>query len=348
MKIAFVVNDVHTELATYTTTRLAMAAVNLGHQSYTFGVGDFICAADGSVHALGRRARGKSYKSLDKFLAELQSTEHDAEQVNLDEFDVVMLRNDPSTDAIERPWAQSSGILFGQLVANRGVMVLNDPNNLARAINKTYFQQFPEEIRPKTFISRNVEELKQFIGEQHDKVVLKPLQGSGGKNVFLVGEDERANLNQMLDAVLRDGYCVAQEYLPAAAKGDVRLFVMNGRPLARDGKFAAFRRVNKTGDARSNMHTGGESEPVEVTDKMLRMVEIVRPKLVNDGMFLVGLDIVADKLIEINVFSPGGLGSSSQFAGLDFSQVVIEDLERKVEYRKYYDGRMQNNELATL
>jgi glutathione synthase len=348
MKIAFVVNDVQTELATYTTTRLAMAAVNLGHKSYTFGVGDFICAADGSVHALARRVRGKSYKSLDKFLAELQSSEHDPDHINLDELDVVMLRNDPSTDAIERPWAQSSGILFGQLVANRGTMVVNDPENLARAINKTYFQQFPEEIRPKTLIGRSADELKRWIVEQHGKVVIKPLQGSGGKNVFLVGEDERANLNQMLDAVLRDGYCVAQEYLPAASKGDVRLFVMNGRPLERDGKYAAFRRINKTGDARSNMHTGGESEPVDVTDKMLRMVEIVRPKLISDGMFLVGLDIVADKLIEINVFSPGGLGSSSQFAGLDFSHVVIEDLERKVEYRRYYDGRMRNHELATL
>jgi glutathione synthase len=348
MKIAFVVNDVQTELATYTTTRLAMAATNRGHKCYMFGVGDFICTCEGAIHALVRTVRAKSFKSLDKYLAELLSPDHDPERVNLDEFDVVMLRNDPSADAQERPWAQSSGILFGQLVANRGVMVLNDPENLARAINKTYFQQFPEEVRPKTCISRSVEELKRFIGEQHDKVVIKPLQGSGGKNVFLVGEDERANLNQMLDAVLRDGYCVAQEYLPAAAKGDVRLFAMNGRPLERNGKFAAFRRINKSGDARSNMHTGGESEPVEVTDKMLRLVEIVRPKLVNDGMFLVGLDIVDDKLIEINVFSPGGLGSSSQFAGVDFAQVVVEDLERKVEHRKYYNGRMPNDELATF
>jgi glutathione synthase len=193
-----------------------------------------------------------------------------------------------------------------------------------------------------------VDELKRFIEEQHDRVVIKPLQGSGGKNVFLVGPEERANLNQMLDAVLRDGYCVAQEYLPAAAEGDVRLFVMNGRPLTRDGKYAAFRRINKTGDARSNMHSGGESEAVEVTDEMLRLVQVVRPKLMSDGMFLVGLDIVADKLIEVNVFSPGGIGSSSEFAGLDFARVIIEDLERKVEYRKYYNGRMRNVELATL
>ena len=348
MKIAFVVNDVKTEVAAYTTTRLAMTAVNRGHQCYVFGVGDFVYAADGSICAHARTARGKSYKSLEKFLKELQSDENKPESICLDELDVLLLRNDPSIDATERPWAQSAGVLFGQLVSRRGVMVLNDPGHLAHALNKTYFQHFPEEVRPKTCISRNVDEIKRFIGEQHDRAVIKPLQGSGGKNVFLVGEDERANLNQMIDAVIRDGYCVAQEYLPAAKDGDVRLIVMNGQPLARNGKFAAFRRVNKSGDARSNMHSGGESEPVEVTDEMLRLVEIVRPKLVNDGMFLVGLDIVQDKLLEVNVFSPGGLGSSSQFADVDFAKVVIEDLERKVEFRKYYGDRMSNVELATL
>ena len=91
-----------------------------------------------------------------------------------------------------------------------------------------------------------------------------------------------------------------------------------------------------------------QSEPVEVTDQMLRLVDIVRPKLVSDGMFLVGLDIVEDKLIEINVFSPGGLGSSSEFAGIDFCDVVIRDLERKVQQRAYYGARMTNIELATL
>jgi glutathione synthase len=281
-------------------------------------------------------------------LGDLQDEKNEPKCICLDDLDVLLLRNDPSADATERPWAQSAGILFGQLVASRGVMVLNDPENLAHALNKTYFQHFPEEVRPKTCISRNVEEIKRFIENEHDKVVIKPLQGSGGKNVFLVGAEERANLNQMIDAVTRDGYCVVQEYLPAAVEGDVRLFVMNGRPLVHEGKFAAFRRVNKSGDARSNMHSGGESQPADVTDKMLRMVEIVRPKLVSDGMFLVGLDIVEDKLIEINVFSPGGLGSSSQFAGIDFAQVVINDLERKVQYRKYYDGRMSNVQLATL
>jgi glutathione synthase len=131
-------------------------------------------------------------------------------------------------------------------------------------------------------------------------------------------------------------------------EGDVRLFVMNGRPLVHEGKFAAFRRVNKSGDARSNMHSGGESQPAEVTDKMLRMVEIVRPKLVSDGMFLVGLDIVGDKLMEVNVFSPGGLGTCEGLYGVNFTNAVISALEHKVELRSQYRTALSNVILATL
>ncbi|TWT29142.1 Glutathione synthetase [Thalassoglobus neptunius] len=243
---------------------------------------------------------------------------------------MLLLRNDPSDDALDRSWAQTSGILFGQLAAMRGVIVLNDPFGLANALNKTYFQHFPEQVRPKTCISRDIHDIKEFISNQNDKVVIKPLQGSGGQSVFLIGEDEKANLNQMIEAVIRDGYCIAQEYLPGAVDGDVRLFVLNGRPMKKDGKYAAFRRRNDTGDARSNMHSGGKGVECEVTEKMLELVEMVRPKLVRDGMFLCGLDIVDDKLMEINVFSPGGLGSSQELTGVDFTDVIIRDLERKL------------------
>lgn len=348
MKIGFVVNDIMTEKATYTTTRLSMTAVNLGHESYTLGVGDFVYAADGSIHAYARTPKGTSYDSLEVYMNELQDENQPRERIKVDELDILMLRNDPATDATERPWAQSSGILFGQLAVARGVIVVNDPVRLANAINKTYFQHFPEQVRPKTCISREVKEIKAFIAQQQAKVVIKPLQGSGGQNVFLIQENEQANLNQMIEAVIRDGYCIVQEYLPAASKGDVRLFVMNGRPLYHEGQYAAFRRVNTSGDARSNMHTGGQSEAVEVTEQMLELVEMVRPKLVRDGMYLVGLDIVEDKLMEINVFSPGGLGSAQRHTGVDFAEVIIRDLDRKVKYRAYHGASMRNVDIATL
>lgn len=348
MRIAFVVNDVATEQAGYTTTRLAMSAVNKGHESWTLGVGDFVYKPDGSIHAAARAVSGREYDSLQTFTAELQGDEARQEQINLDDIDVLMLRNDPSEDTAERAWAQTTGILFGQLAAQRGTIVVNDPGNLANALNKTYFQHFPEQVRPKTCISRDPEEIKEFIASQGGRGVIKPLQGSGGSSVFLVRKADAPNLNQMIEAVIRDGYCIAQEYLPGAKEGDIRLFVMNGRPLEHQGKYAAFRRVNKTGDMRSNMHSGGESEAVEIDDDALRLVEMVGPKLVADGMFLVGLDIVKDKLMEINVFTPGGLGSAQQATGVDFTDIVIADLERKVRGKKYYGSSISNAQIATM
>ena len=229
-----------------------------------------------------------------------------------------------------------------------GVIVLNDPNGLAKATNKMYFQHFPEEVRPATLITRDREEIKQFAKEQGGRIVLKPLQGSGGASVFLVRPDDMPNLNQMVEAVSRDGYVIAQRYLPAAAEGDTRLFVMNGEPLRYKGKYAAFRRVRSGDDIRSNVHAGGKIHPATINDDALKLVEIVRPKLVQDGMFLVGLDIVGDKLMEINVFSPGGLGSAQRFEKVNFSHAVIHALERKVQYMSYYRRRFDNAEMATL
>jgi len=348
MRIAFVVNDLRSEEPGFTTTRLALASVERGHECFVFGVGDFIYAPNGAIHALARLAQAARAKSLEAFLKQLQTDDVPVERICVDDLDVLMLRNDPSADANDRPWAQTAPILFGQLAVGRGTIVVNDPAHLATALNKTYFQQFPEEVRPHTCISRNADEIKRFLATNGEKIVIKPLQGSGGHNVFVVDRQDQANVNQMIDAVTRDGYCIAQEYLPAAAEGDVRLFVMNGRPLEHEGKYAAFRRVNTSGDVRSNMHTGGTSEPVEVTREMLRIVDAVRPKLVRDGMFLVGMDIVGDKLMEINVFTPGGFTSCNRFTGVDFADLVIADLERKVRLRAEHEGQFDNAEIATL
>jgi glutathione synthase len=190
--------------------------------------------------------------------------------------------------------------------------------------------------------------LREFVEAEGGSAVLKPLQGSGGTNVFLVTPAEMANLNQMIEAVSRDGYVIAQEYLPAARNGDTRLFLMNGVPLQVGGKYAAFRRVSAGSDVRSNLRAGGTIGKAEVTDDMLRLAEVVRPRLTRDGMFLVGLDIVGDKLMEINVFSPGGLGSAGKLEEVDFTTAIIESLERKVSYRAHAPEDLTNLELAML
>ncbi|MCL5037824.1 MAG: glutathione synthase [Chloroflexi bacterium] len=348
MKIGFVVNEIETEMKGYTTTRLAMSAINMGHEAWVMGVGDLIYDPGDHICAKAYMAAGKRYKTGEAYLKDLQGRKSRVERIVVDELDVLLLRNDPSVDAISRPWAQSAGITFGRLAMRRGVIVLNDPNGLAKANNKMYFQLFPEEVRPKTLITRDRDEIKKFAKEMKGNIVLKPLQGSGGQSVFLVHPGDIPNLNQMIDAVSRDGYVIAQEYLPAAAEGDTRLFIMNGEPLRYKGKYAAFRRVRSGEDMRSNVHAGGKIQEAQIGEKALRIAEIVRPKLVQDGMFLVGLDIVDDKLMEINVFSPGGLGSAQKFEGVNFCREVIRSLEQKVQYMKFYRRSFDNNEMATL
>lgn len=348
MKIAFVVNDVATERHVYTTVRLAMTAKNMGHEAWLIGVGDLGHDASGEIIAHAHTCSGKQYKSLEKFLGNIQSDEGVHERISVDELDALVLRNDPADDAAERPWAVASGILFAQLAVARGVLVVNDPASLANAINKTYFQHFPEAVRPKTLISRDRDDIVEFVDSVDGRAVLKPLQGSGGSSVFMVNSEESPNLNQMVEAISRDGYVVAQEYLPAAEKGDVRLFVLNAHPLEVDGRIAAFRRVNSTEDIRSNMHAGGTAEAVDVTDEMLAVVDLVRPKLLEDGMFLVGLDIVGDKLMEINVFSPGGLGSCEELYDIDFAPAVIEALEFKTGIKQHYSEGLTNTRLAVI
>ena len=354
MKIGFVVNDVKTEQPRYTTTRLARSARELGHQAWQMGVGDFVADKDDHVRANALMSKARRHKNGESYLKDLLGKTAHQELIKVVDLDILMLRNDPADDA-DRPWAQTAGINFGELAVRHGVIVLNDPGTLSSALNKMYFQHFPPEVRPRTIISRDAEEIQKFIKDEGGKAILKPLQGSGGAGVFLAHPEEKANINQMIEAISRDGYVIAQEYLEAAKEGDTRLFLINGEPLQVDGHYAAFRRLSKSGSARSNLTSGGSIAKAKVDDRMLRLAEIVRPKLVADGMFMVGLDIVGDKLMEINVLSPGGLGSAQNLeGGIDFSGAVIEKLEKKVRYRdhsqndNYLRHSIDNKTLATL
>jgi len=329
MKLGLVCNDHATEEAGYTTTRLGLKAMEMGHEVWLMGVGDFASDPDDNVRAWARAAPETSYPSPAEYLAAVQGDSARVERITVDDLDVLFLRNDPAADLGTRPWAQSAGFVFGQRAAGR-------------------FQHFPPEVRPRALISRSVEDIRTFVEEEGGRAVLKPLQGSGGSGVFLVQPSDMGNLNQMIEAVSRDGYVIAQEYLPAAAEGDTRLFLMNGVPLAVDGKYAAFRRISAEGDVRSNVHVGGKTARAEVSDEMLKIAEIVRPRLARDGMFLVGLDIVGNKLLEINVFSPGGLGTATKLEEVDFTAAVIEALEKKVTYRADSRGDVSNLELAML
>jgi glutathione synthase len=349
MLIAFFVNDMAREYLNYTTTLLAQRATARGHRVCYVTPSDFVLGRDDTLSVHARFPPRRRYKSRADFFAAIKDdAKAKVERIDVTEIDVLMLRNDPSIDAQHAPWAMDVGILFGREAARRGVIVLNDPDSLGKAINKLYFQSFPVEARAETLITKHSADIKAFARAHKGNIILKPLQGSGGTGVFRLDAQNRSNLNQMIEAIGRDGYIIAQAYVPAAKKGDIRLFVMNGRPLQAGGKYAALRRVAAKDDIRSNIHAGGKAEAAEIGEAELKVAELIRPKLVADGMFLVGIDIVGDKILEVNVFSPGNLESCSELAGVDFAIPVLEAIERKVAIASQYARAFDNRHLATL
>ncbi len=348
IKLGFVINRMATEKNNYTTIRLARKAIDRGHQVALIELGNFIYDIDGSIRALAHVPRLEHYDDDDALLADLQAKDFEPQRIAVDELDVLMLRSDPADELNDRPWAPNSGLLFAQLAALKHVIVLNDPTHLTDASNKTYFQHFPEELRPVTCITMDPQVIKDFIRDHDGCGVIKPLQGSGGQSVFVVTPDSQGNLNQMIEAVIRDGYAIVQEYLPKAAEGDLRLLTLNGRPLQVEGRYACFRRYNDNGDARSNVSAGGKIELAEPDATALRLAEIAAPKLIRDGMYFAGLDIAGDKMMEINVDTPGGINMAEELTGVDFGGHILDDLERKVRLREQYNRTLSNTELATM
>jgi len=347
MRIAFFVNSIKGESPKYTTTVLALAALMRGHEVCYVTPEDFVLCPDDSLAIRALIPPSGNYKKASTFFKAIQS-DGETKRFDVSEIDVLFLRNDPSLDAAERPWAAHVGTLFGRLAAARGVLVVNDPDGLGKAQNKLYFQDFPQSVRPETLIAKSIDEIRDFIDGQKKGVIIKPLQGSGGKNVFKIASPKDTNLNQIFEAVSEEGYLIAQGYMPEATEGDIRFFLMNGRPLMHEGKYAAFRRVPAKGETRSNVHRGGTVAPVDITDAILSVAEAVRPKLMQDGMFLVGLDIVGDKILEINTFTPGGLNNVSELQGVNFCDAVIAALEEKMLIRDGYGRQLSNRELAVL
>ena len=327
MRIAFLVNRVETEIDEYATTRLAKAAALMGHEIWYVGVGDLrIGEPDGAIGAHAHPGIASNEDTLTAFLDRMK--ESTPEGIRMDKLDAVFLRNDSIEDLQERPWASSFGAVFGELLTKRGVTVVNDPKVLLRAATKVYLDEFPAEIRPRSLVTRNDEDVRDFISSV-GRSIIKPLCGAKGRNVFMVDGEDEPNLNQIMEAVLEDGYIYAQGYVDGAEEGDMRIFLLDGELIEVDGHVAAFQRVPDGNDPRANISAGGTMQPGEITKEKRAVVEALHDKLVQDGMFFVGIDVIGDKVVEINAESPGGLQAIEWLYEVDICPVLIDALERR-------------------
>jgi glutathione synthase len=333
MKIAFLINQTHKEEAYFTTTWMALHALRRGHIIMYIGLSDFVYVDDTHIDAHVRQIHPEvTVLDNEDLLEKLKKQQK--ERISMLDVDVLWLRFDPVMDMLNRPWAPAMGLQFAQLLKKLGRFVINDPDELIQASNKLYLENFPREIRPKTVVTRNYGDILDFMNIQNDKIILKPLKGSGGKNVFMISPNELHNLKQTVEVIGRDGYVIGQEYLPEATKGDMRFFLLDGEPIVINGKYAALQRVQPKGEIRSNIHQGAKAEVANVTEDTLALVKKVSAKLRGDGMYLVGLDIVGDKIMEINVFSPGALSAASSLNEVDYIAYLIQDVEEKA--KNYY------------
>jgi len=203
-----------------------------------------------------------------------------------------------------------------------GVRVRNTAMGLLRAASKLYLTSLPTETVATTWASRDPEHLRACIAQLDGLAVVKPAIGTRGGEVHRV-TSETEGLDALLVRLAAAGPVLVQEYLPEAPAGDLRVHLIGGRLLTVDGRPAIVRRRPAAGEWRSNVALGGQALPGELTDAQRLTLGLVGPVLVRHGLWHVGLDVVGSRVVECNVFSPGGLPEAGQFEGVDFVEEVV-------------------------
>jgi glutathione synthase len=334
MRICFVVADVRAQQATFSGVYLAAAAHRRGHDVRFVSVDDLSFLDDNNILAITTRVRAGDYPDTATYARALSSEEAVVEEDTLGSFDVVFLRYNPIRENEGRPGAPL--IDFGWRLRLAGTLVINDPEGMRRAGSRMYLSDFPADVRTRTLVSRSKTRLKAFLKELDAPAVLKPLAPRGGEHVFYLRRRQVSNLNQMIATVTKEGYALAQEYLPEAEQGEKRLLLLNAEPIRIGERVAIYRRravLAANGGAKATASVRGKCDfgPVEA-----RICDILRPRLLADGLTFVAVDIVGDRILELNVFTPGGLHAISELYGVDASDVVLADLERRVRLRAAY------------
>lgn len=245
------------------------------------------------------------------------------EMLPLAGFDVIILRSNPPLDMIMLNFLDS---------VKDDVFIMNDLDGIRRANNKLYTAVFEDQegsIIPRTHVTKNKEYLKKVIKEGPEKMILKPLNGYGGSGVILIEKSAMKSINSLLDFYIdnKDGtsnYVILQDYIKGAEQGDVRILLLNGQPIG------AMRRVPGEEDHRSNVSAGGSVRKHSLTKQEKDLCRRIGPKMVKDGLYFVGIDVIGGKLVEVNVMSPGGITYMNKVYKTRVQEKVIDFIEDKV------------------
>ena len=246
-------------------------------------------------------------------------------QLPLSGFDVIFMREDPPLNNIALNFLDS---------VKSDAFIINDINGLRIANNKLYTASFNDTNNtfiPVTHASKNRDYLERVLKESvTDKMILKPLNGHGGDGVIVVEKKAISNFRSLLDFYIGSGkhdYVILQEYVEGAEKGDVRILMLNGEPIG------AMKRIPAEGELRANVSVGGSVQKHQLTKQEKALCKFIGPKLVHDGLYFVGIDVINGKLIEVNVQTPGGISRINALNKIKLQAQVIDFIEDIVKTR---------------
>jgi glutathione synthase len=247
-------------------------------------------------------------------------TLQEATEQSLSSMDVILMRKDPPFDM---DYIYATYLL--ELAAAAGVLVANRPDSLRDCNEKLFAARFPH-CSPELLVSSNAGALRAFQ-QQHGDVVLKPLDGMGGRSVFRVkpGDD---NIGVIIETLTAHGQhpIMAQRFLPAIVEGDKRILLLNGEPVSH-----CLARIPMSGENRGNLAAGGRGEVRPLTDRDRWIAAEVAPEIRKRGLYFVGLDVIGDSLTEINVTSPTCLREIEAATGEPIAANFIALLQRQLE-----------------
>ncbi|MBZ8118223.1 glutathione synthase [Roseovarius sp. LXJ103] len=309
MKIAFQMDPIGPiNINADSTFRLAEEAQARGHELFYY-TPDKLAYEEGRVTARGWPLTVQRVVGDHAILGDEQT-------VDLAEFDVVWLRQDPPFDM----FYITTTHLLDRLAP--GTLVVNDPFWVRNFPEKLLILDFPE-LMPPTTIARDLGTIRAFK-DRHGDVILKPLYGNGGAGVFLLreGDSNLSSLHEMFTGFSREPLIV-QKFLPEVSAGDKRVILVDGAPVG------AINRVPAKGETRSNMHVGGRPEKVDLTERDMEICAAIGPLLREKGQVFVGIDVIGKYLTEINVTSPTGIQELERFDGVNIAAKIWEAIEAR-------------------
>ncbi|QYK05874.1 glutathione synthase [Shewanella zhangzhouensis] len=243
----------------------------------------------------------------------------DAIEQSLAELDVILMRKDPPFDT---EYIYATYML--ERAEEAGVLIVNKPQSL-RDANEKLFTAWFSEFTPLTMVTRDAGRIRDFHAE-HGDIILKPLDGMGGASIFRVKQDD-PNLGVIIETLTNHGNCyaMAQVFIPEITAGDKRILVVDGEPVP-----YCLARIPKQGETRGNLAAGGRGVAQPLSESDWRIAKALGPELKRRGLIFVGLDVIGDKLTEINVTSPTCIREIEAAFEVDITGMLMNAIEARI------------------